>query len=250
MYLTRAYLNPRRDGAQRLLASPHRMHAATLASFPDQPVPAPSDRGRVLWRLDPDNPHRPVLWIVSPTRPDLTHIIETAGWPRADTPQWESRSYEPLLQRLATGQRYAFRLTANPTRQIKNDDSKANGAPAPGPRPRGKRVPHATVDHQLDWLSQRAEHAGFRLLPASALLPGSGEHATQIELRERATARFRKSDTERRVTIARTTYVGALEVSDADSLRRVLCQGLGHARAYGCGLLTLASLDPSAAPHR
>ena len=247
MYLTRAYLNPRRDGAQRLLASPHRMHAATLASFPEQPVPAPSDRGRVLWRLDADNPHRPVLWIVSPARPDLTHIIETAGWPHADTPQWESRPYEPLLQRLAAGQRYAFRLTANPTRQLKGDPSPANGASAPGPlQPRGKRVPHATVHHQLDWLAQRAEHAGFRLLPSSAPLPDSGEHAIQVELRERATARFRKSDSERRVTIVRTTYVGALEVSNADSLRHVLSQGLGHARAYGCGLLTLASLNPSA----
>ena len=247
MYLTRAYLNPRRDGAQRLLASPHRMHAATLASFPEQPVPAPSDRGRVLWRLDTDNPHRPVLWIVSPARPDLTHIIETAGWPRADTPQWESRSYAPLLQRLAVGQRYAFRLTANPTRQIKNDPSQPTVPQSPGPpQPRGKRVPHVTVHHQLDWLARRAEHAGFRLLSASASLPGSGEHAIQVELRERATARFRKSDSERRVTIVRTTYVGALEISNADSLRHVLCQGLGHARAYGCGLLTLASLNPLA----
>lgn len=247
MYLTRAHLNPRRDGAQRLLASPHRMHAATLASFPEQPVPAPSDRGRVLWRLDTDNPHRPVLWIVSPARPDLTHIIETAGWPRANTPQWESRSYAPLLQRLAVGQRYAFRLTANPTRQIKNDPQSANGSPSTGPpRSRGKRVPHVTVHHQLDWLARRAEHAGFRLLSASASLPGSGEHAIQVELRERATARFRKSDSERRVTIVRTTYVGALEISNADSLRHVLCQGLGHARAYGCGLLTLASLNPLA----
>jgi CRISPR system Cascade subunit CasE len=245
MYLTRAYLNPRRDGAQRLLASPHRMHAATLASFPEQPVPAPSDQGRILWRLDADNPHRPVLWIVSPTRPDLTHIIETAGWPRAGTPQWESRPYDPLLQRLAAGQHYAFRLTANPTRQVKNDPKPANGSAEAGPpRPRGKRIPHATVHHQLDWLAQRAEHAGFRLLSASATLPGSGEHATQVELRERATATFRKSDSERRVTIVRATYVGALEVSDANSLHRVLCHGLGHARAYGCGLLTLASLNP------
>jgi len=247
MYLTRAYLNPRRDGAQRLLASPHRMHAATLASFPEQPVPAPSDRGRVLWRLDPDNPHRPVLWIVSPTRPDLTHIIETAGWPRADTPQWESRPYGPLLQRLAASQHYAFRLTANPTRQIKSDRSPADSAVGSGPpRHRGKRVPHATVEYQLEWLAQRSEHAGFRLLPSSALMPSSGEHAIQVELSERATSRFRKKEDERRVTIARTTYVGALEVTDADSLSRTLCQGLGHARAYGCGLLTLAPLRASA----
>jgi len=77
-------------------------------------------------------------------------------------------------------------------------------------------------------------------------MPSSGEHAIQVELSERATSRFRKKEDERRVTIARTTYVGALEVTDADSLSRTLCQGLGHARAYGCGLLTLAPLRASA----
>ena len=34
MYLTRAYLNPRRRGAIRLLGHPQRMHAAVLAGFP------------------------------------------------------------------------------------------------------------------------------------------------------------------------------------------------------------------------
>jgi CRISPR system Cascade subunit CasE len=243
MYLTRAYLNPRRDGAQRLLASPQRMHAATLACFPDQPVPQPSGDGRVLWRLDHDKPHRPVLWVVSPARPDLTHVIETAGWPRAETPQWESRPYEPLLERLANGQQYAFRLTANPTKSIKSDPASTEQVQAAGTsRPRSKRVPHVTVEYQLEWLDRRSEHAGFRLLPASAVLPGSGEHATQAEIRDRATSRFRKSDADRPVAIARTTYVGALEITDHERLRQVLCQGLGHARAYGCGLLTLAGL--------
>ena len=109
MYLTRAYLNPRRRGAIRLLGHPQRMHAAVLAGFP------PARHARVLWRLDPDEPYRPVLWIVSPYRPDLTHLADQAGWPASDAPQWEACPYEPLLKRLGTGQRYAFRLTANPT---------------------------------------------------------------------------------------------------------------------------------------
>jgi CRISPR system Cascade subunit CasE len=243
MYLTRAYLNPRRDAAQRLLSSPHRMHAATLACFPEQPVPAASDGGRVLWRLDTDNPHRPILWIVSPARPDLTHIIETAGWPHADTPQWETRPYEPLLQRLATGQRYAFRLTANPTRAIKPDSTSTNATSDSGTRQkRSMRVSHVTVAHQLDWLTRRSQHAGFRLIPASATLPGSNQNAVQVELRDRATSKFRKEQGKRPVTISHATYVGALEVADPNALRHALCQGLGHARAYGCGLLTLAPL--------
>lgn len=258
MYLTRAFLNPRREGARKLLSNPHRLHAATLACFPEQPVPPPSEAGRVLWRLDPDNPYRPVLWMVSPTRPDLTHIVEDAGWPRSDTP-WESRSYRSLLQRLDIGQRYAFQLTANPTYSIPSvkpeaDDPMSLLESEPHKRARGKRVPHTTVSHQLDWLTRRSETAGFRILPSSAHLPGSEENALQVEVKERGTTKFSKEcdkskdckvckkNGKHSVTIVRATYVGALEVTDPDALRLSLCHGLGRARAYGCGLLTLAPL--------
>lgn len=259
MYLTRTYLNPRRSGAQRLLASPHKIHAATLACFPGQPVAPASESGRVLWRIDTDNPHRPVLWIVSPDRPVPIHIVEEAGWPDADIPQWESRPYEPLLKRLDTGQRYAFQLTANPTHSIPSKKPEAGDPmtllePEPDKRPRGKRVPHTTVSHQIDWLTKRSETAGFRVLPSSAHLPGTDEQAIQVQIKERGTAKFSKECDKSKdckvckkngrhpVTIVRATYVGALEVTDPDALRLSLCQGLGRARAYGCGLLTLAPL--------
>jgi CRISPR system Cascade subunit CasE len=247
MYLTRAYLNPRRDGAQKLITSPQRMHAATLACFPEQPV-LTTDSGRVLWRLDADNRHRPVLWIVSPARPDLTHIIEDAGWPKAETGQWESRDYESLLQSLVVGQHYAFRLTANPTQSIPAKRPVTSDPTQPlERRPRGKRVPHVTVSQQIDWLARRSATAGFRLLPASAFLPGTTEQATQVQVSDRTITKFSKEKGKRQVAITHTTFVGALEVADPDAMRTTLCHGIGHARAYGCGLLTLASFPSVAA---
>lgn len=259
MYLTRIYLNPRRSDAQKLLASPHRIHAATLACFPDQPVAPPSGSGRVLWRVDADNPHRPVLWMVSPDRPAPVHIIEDAGWQGADSPQYESRPYDPLLNRLAAGQRYAFRLTANPTHSLapgkpEDGDPMELLETKPRKRSRGKRVPHTTVSHQVDWLTTRSETAGFRILPSTARLPGKEEQAMQVQIKERSTTKFSKECDKNKdckvckkngkhpVTIVRATYVGALEVTDPDALRLSLCQGLGRARAYGCGLLTLAPI--------
>ncbi|MDO0929777.1 MobF family relaxase [Streptomyces sp. TG1A-8] len=44
------------------------------------------------------------------------------------------------------------------------------------------------------------------------------------------------------VTVVTVTFEGRLEVTDPDALRRALTQGIGRARAYGCGLLTLAPL--------
>jgi CRISPR system Cascade subunit CasE len=42
------------------------------------------------------------------------------------------------------------------------------------------------------------------------------------------------------VNLAVATFDGLLEVADADLLRRTLVSGLGPAKAYGCGLMTLA----------
>jgi CRISPR system Cascade subunit CasE len=36
-----------------------------------------------------------------------------------------------------------------------------------------------------------------------------------------------------------------LEVTGPDALRHALTSGIGHARAYGCGLLTLAEPAPA-----
>jgi len=230
MYLTRAYLNPRRRGAIRLLGHPQRMHAAVLAGFP----PLPAD-ARVLWRLDSDEPHRPVLWMASPYRPDLSHLAEQAGWPASDAPQLETRSYEPLLKRLDAGQRYAFRLTANPTRAIAPD----------GPGRRGKRVEHVTAFHQAAWLLGRADNAGFRVLESGTCIPGTDDPALQLQLRDRDKVRFTKNNHDGTITIARVTYDGMLEVTGPDALRHALTSGIGHARAYGCGLLTLAKSAPA-----
>lgn len=226
MYLTRAYLNPRRRGAIRLLGNPQRIHAAVLAGFP--PLP---DGQRVLWRLDSDQPHRPALWIVSACKPDLTHLAEQAGWPASDAPQTDTRPYDPLLKRLEPGQRYAFRLTANPTHTL----------PPNGPHARGKRVEHVTAAHQTTWLRDRAGSAGFRILTNGLTAPGGDEPALQLHLRDRGKIRFTKNGTKDAVTIARVTYEGMLEVTNPDALRHALTVGLGRARAYGCGLLTLAA---------
>jgi CRISPR system Cascade subunit CasE len=230
MYLTRAYLNPHRRGAIRLLGHPQRLHAAVLAGFP----PLPEGK-RVLWRLDTDQPHRPILWIVSPYQPDLTHLTEQAGWPASDAPQWETRPYEPLLKRLDRGQRYSFRLTANPTRAL----------PPAEPGARGRRVEHVTVGHQTAWLLAQADKTGFRVLTNDTHLPGTEEPALQLQLRDRDKIRFTKKSHPGLITIGRVTYEGLLQVTAPDPLRQAMTHGIGRARAYGCGLLTLANRLPN-----
>lgn len=236
MFLTRFQINPHRRGAGKLLASPQVMHAAVLASFPDAAV---TEEGRVLWRLDASGP-RQLLIIASPARPDLTHLAEQAGWPSLK-PGWETRDYDPLLDRLANGQRWAFRLTANPIYAL---------APEPGEK-RGRVVAHRTVEHQLRWLDRQAERHGFALVsqeidrlsaetgePVSALIPTSRVSRSEV-------LRFARGN--HTVTIRTAVFDGLLDIIDATAFRKALANGIGSARAYGCGLLTIAPFagDPS-----
>ncbi|PAZ12278.1 type I-E CRISPR-associated protein Cas6/Cse3/CasE [Streptomyces sp. SA15] len=260
MFLSRFRVNTARPGARRLLSSPQAMHAAVMSSFPgllptDVPDPASP---RVLWRLDHQARAEVLLYIVSPDRPDLTHLVEQAGWPAAaaadpQTPGWQTRPYGPLLERLANGDRWAFRLTANPIHTIRRKDSE--------PR---KITAHLTPVHQMAWLLQRQESCGFRvlekadhkrLLPSGTTHHGKHEHhgdRYELSVGDQRTLSFDKSRGTggsrrgKQVSLVTVTFDGRLEVTDPDALRRTLSHGIGRAKAYGCGLITLAPLTRTA----
>lgn len=220
MYLTRMHLNPTRRGARALVGSPQKMHAAVLSAFPPG-TPTETERGRVLWRLDVGQRHELSLLISSPAQPDLAHVVEQAGWPTGKD-HWQSAPLSRVTDRLETGQSWAFRLTANPVRSV------AQGSG------RGKRVAHVTVQHQLNWLIERSAEWGFAL-------NGPHETVTADVVSRRILSFERRSDGGcRQITLTTVTYEGALTVQDPGVLRRAMGHGVGGAKGYGCGLLTLA----------
>ncbi|GLF98748.1 type I-E CRISPR-associated protein Cas6/Cse3/CasE [Streptomyces yaizuensis] len=235
MYLTRFRVNTARSEARRLLGSPHRMHGAVNMSFPVPPT-RDGTGPRVLWRVDRDTPAQTLLFIVSPTRPDLTGLVDQAGWPAADEPGWTTYGYEKFLAGLAQGDTWGFRLTANPVHNIHHQYSKP-GDPT-------KRAAHRTPRHQIGWLLERQERAGFAIVEKPLdrrLLPEGDEH--ELIVRDQQPLQFRRPPAKSGrddVRITRVTFDGRLRVTDPDLLRRTLTQGLGKAKAYGCGLLTLA----------
>lgn len=223
MFLTRMQLNPARRATRRLLSSPQALHAAVLAGLRDA---RPTADGRVLWRLDSYARHKVLLYTVSPDKPDFTHLMEQAGWPTTEA--WETRAYDGLLESLAIGQRWQFRLTANPVRSGRRDGWADT-----------KPLAHVTVKQQEQWLLDRAERLGFRIAPSSASADAEGVRLEpDVAVVDRAVRRFDRQGS--RVTVATATFQGYLEVVDAVALRRSLTQGIGRAKAYGCGLMTLA----------
>lgn len=219
MFFSSFQINPVRRGAQRLLASPHALHAAVLAGFPD---PAATSEGRVLWRLD-NREHDVRLFIVSPTQPDMTHLAEQAGWPSLPE-TWDAKPYGKLLDRVTEGQTYHFRLTANPTRSTRAQHGE-----------RGKPRGHVTVTQQEQWLLDRQDQHGFAI-GSRQVTDGEPSHA--LSVRDRKLLVFHRRET--KVTLRVVTYEGSLMVRDRDAFVAALCNGIGRAKGYGCGLLTVA----------
>jgi len=216
MYLTRMYLNIRRRSAMVLLNSPQRMHAAVESAFP--PESSDPSSGRALWRIDRQSTATSLI-LASPTEPDLTHLVEQAGWQTGE--MWQTRPYAPLLDALTKGQTWRFRLTANPTYSGCKDGWSDT-------KPRG----HVTVKQQEGWLISRCSRLGIAI-------PDGPSGEAELAVFDRRLLRFHRGSSAP-VTIATATYEGVLDVVDPALLRNALIVGIGRAKAYGCGLLTLA----------
>lgn len=214
---TKVLINPARRQGRKYLTNPHMLHAAVMHGFPPD---CDTSTERILWRLD-ERGHEHILYVVGPEKPTIDHIVEEAGW---DVRPPQSADYDRLLSQLTKGQKWNFELVANPTHTI----------PVQGGK-RGKVVAHSTAAKQLEWLHRKAESMGVSfgtLANSSAQVVG------------KKTLDFHRSrpngERGNRVHLVTARFSGQLEVVDADKLRATLIGGVGRAKGYGCGLLTLA----------
>ena len=211
MFISRIELDLRRHHTRRAIAVPQVLHAIVEGCFPDN-----TDRDRKLWRLD--RLHSSLyLLLLSPDKPDFTEFARQLC---TDGVEGESKDYTPLLASIRTGARLRFRLRANPTHSITTEKGI-----------RGKVYPHVTVEQKREWLKKKAQACGFILddLP--------------FDVVETDTLRFWRSSTAHPVEICVAVFEGELEVSDKEMFMQTLTQGVGRAKAYGCGLLTIAGLQ-------
>jgi len=258
-YLSKIALNPRRNHALALLNNPHRLHAAVLSGLAVQPVTE-----RLLWRLENHTVHRAEILVLTDSRPSWHHLVEQAGWPGADGCEPLVADYSPLLERIARGREFGFRLTANPvqsvTRPKKPSEQQSTRIEQVAKetdgttQPRGFRLAHRTAAQQTGWLLGRAERHGFTIPPTRTLAPAPGIAADDeptetpaVTLTAREILRFRKHTNGPQVTLSTATFQGRLRVTDPDLLRAALLGGIGPAKGYGQGLLTLAPLTAETA---
>jgi CRISPR system Cascade subunit CasE len=212
MYLSRVFLDGSNRETLMLMSSPHHVHGAVEHCFPF--AHTPEGRPRLLWRIDAySDPNRYGLLLLSQEKPAFDALIDRYGTGQ----DGETKPYTPLIEKIQSGQRWRFRIKANPVRCIKN------GVDVPLDAKRGKICAHVTEEQQRTWLIQRATDSGFDVHDVSVV-------HTQWH-------HFKKNKMTVRLRTA--TFEGVLEVRDAILFQHALIHGIGRAKAYGCGLLTI-----------
>jgi CRISPR system Cascade subunit CasE len=161
-----------------------------------------------LWRLESN-----LVMMQSETAP-AWRSVEAAYFQS----QPEQRPF-PLDQLKIEGRELRFRLRANPTVSRREEVG--------GVKPkRGQRHSIYKEQDQRAWLDRQAAKSGFEVLA--------------VEIMESGRQQFRKGQARQQITIFPCLFEGRLRVVDAEAFRHALREGLGSAKAFGMGLLSIA----------
>ncbi|WP_328594325.1 type I-E CRISPR-associated protein Cas6/Cse3/CasE [Actinomadura macrotermitis] len=127
--------------------------------------------------------------------------------------------------------RVTFRTVVNPVRNV---------PPAPGspPKTRGIRIPHTHPEHVKRWFSRRLQPIGEPAVGPDGITRIGADTDTE-RLALRLLPRVSSSTTHKGLRITRAEIKGTLTVTDPKAFVAALTQGIGHARAYSCGLILI-----------
>ncbi len=236
LYLTRLMLNLRNREARIDLSDVQQLHRTILRAFPLAPDP---DMVRqhfgILFRAEPvpDQPLVARVLVQSTYRPDWTHLTPGYLAPPPDARgNPATRSLDDDYERLRTGMTLRFRLRANPTQRIDRTNM------AQDERWRGKRVELRDEQAQLAWLKRKATQGGFHLVDIHA----NPELAdTRISPQANATGRRVDGQERSKMTFGVALFEGRLRIADVERFRQTLVEGIGSGKAYGFGLLSIAT---------
>jgi CRISPR system Cascade subunit CasE len=217
MYLSRLRLNHSR-AAVNWQANPYRIHQRLKMACEGDP--------RVLFRVE-DTPGGTHILVQSHLAPnwdralaDLAVLLEPP----------EFKSFDPQLQ---AKRRYRFRLLANPTR--------VKTTPRPGgDEPKKQRLGLLREDDQRAWLARKLNEAGAELLGCTIASRGmQRSYKSPLPNPSPASGGGAGSEGKRQTHLA-VLFEGILQANDPGKLRAALENGIGSAKGFGLGLLSLA----------
>ncbi len=234
VYLSVIKLNVRTNAALRALADTHAMHRLLLHAFPEADAGGP---GRVLFRAELGGAEPRVL-VQSTAEPEWSRAGDAIRV--VSEPKRVSLLDTDGMPVLRKGQALRFRLRANPTFRAGH-----------GHRPEdlGKRLAIMDEPGQLAWLERKGGAAGFEPMPlsASAAQVGPATEGGQRSIAVQVTPlsfstghRTGGSPEAGRLRHFGVEFDGILRVTDPARLVAAIESGIGPAKGFGFGLLSVA----------
>lgn len=248
MYLSRLRFDRRHPGALRRLSDPYEMHRFIWHAFPDDGLLNQRGSRDILWRVEPPdkgNPGLPPTLIVQSAqqpdwgRPDISILLRPP-----EVKEW--------IPEFREGQRLRFRLRANPTRRIHQSETIHNDTPERRKHlaEKGMRVALLKEAEQIDWLVRQSNPKGFRVSDVVEPVVGrkTEENRDQNNPRVWFTVQRwagygavkRSQDETHRMRWHGVDFEGDLEIADSRRFSEALANGIGPAKAFGFGLLSVA----------
>ncbi|HEY8601691.1 MAG TPA: type I-E CRISPR-associated protein Cas6/Cse3/CasE [Thermomicrobiales bacterium] len=232
LYLSRLYLDARERSVRRALADCQALHQTLCSALPQAPIDGSGARAMfgLLYRVEAATEAGSVpLLVQSSVIPDWSCLP-----PEYLLPDWDGaggyavRPLDSFYTRLCDGLALRFRLRANPTRRVAT----------PGDPLFGKRVELQREEDQLAWLARKGETGGFRLLDVHAtagIADVRASHGVNV-----IGNRPKEQEGRKRMTFGSVLFEGRLAIDDTGKFRETLATGIGSAKAYGFGLLSIA----------
>lgn len=252
LYLSRLILDPHCRQVRNELAHPYEMHRTLMHAFDRYPVKENEKKRNkydVLFRADVDDRRgRVVVYVQSTAEPDWSYLVDNDGYlPAPETPVNPAcKDVAPSYRRLLAGQALSFTLRANPTKRI--------WKPAKGDANlKGKRVALLREEEHIAWLIRKGHEreqgcpGGFEVLTKSMRRAnGEMEQIAHVSAAPEGKHRGYKSDRwgDHEMTHMAVRFSGLLRITDADAFRGTIIRGIGSAKAFGFGLLSLAKGAP------
>ncbi|MFD5698999.1 type I-E CRISPR-associated protein Cas6/Cse3/CasE [Streptomyces lasiicapitis] len=189
------------------------LHRRLMTLFPSHAGKDARARFGVLFRVE-DTPTGAHILLQSTHKPDLDQL--PTGYGKADT-----RSLDTLLDALRPGLTLHYRCVASPVRKPGATTRRLYSLPAVVP------LHGADAD---EWWFRQADTAGLKPLT---------HHAQPLDA-ARGTRGSANSPQPQRICHARMRFDGTAAITDPETLRKKVIEGIGRGKAYGCGLLSIA----------
>ena len=206
MYLSKVHISP---GKSR---NAYELHRALWQLFPGRP----DDNRSFLFRVESLCRHS-----------GAQILLQSEHEPSTGDRDARCLASKPVDYRFSVGQQLRFRLRCNPVKAVK-DECRGTVTRNGTEYVRSLRVPLIHDEQQQQWLEKKLQQAGAQILVADVI--------------QEAPVYFRKSSEKRSGKIQPVLFEGALQVIEPEPFYRAVIDGIGPAKSFGMGLLSLASV--------